>query len=36
MGDDYRLIRTQLSYQLVHIVGVFTDFMCDHYDRLAA
>ena len=29
MGNN-KLIRTQLSYQLAHIVGVFTDFMCDH------
>ena len=33
MGD-HKLIRTQLSYQLAHIEGVFIDFMCDHYDRL--
>ena len=33
MGD-YKLIRTQLSYPLAHIVGDFTDFMRDRYDRL--
>ena len=33
MGD-YKSISTQFSYTLAHIVGVFTDFMCDHYDRL--
>ena len=31
---DYKLIRTQLSHQLAHIVVDFSDFMCDHYDRL--
>ena len=29
MGNN-KLIRTQFSYQLAHIVGVFPDFMCDH------
>ena len=33
MGDENKLIRTQLSCQLAQIVGVFIDFMFGHYGR---
>ena len=33
MGE-YKSVSTQFSYMLAHIVDVFTDSMCDHYDRL--